>query len=107
MGLKTQCGRVEPGVDRVLKDTQSLVQDVGGQIVPLASSIKKTVQLTDTALVQAKQTLETIEGVTGRNSPVVYELTNTLKELAAAASSIRAWASYLERHPEALIRGKR
>ena len=102
--------KVEPlasGVDKVLKDTQSLVQDVGGQMVPLASSIKKTVQLTDTALVQARQTLKTIEGVTGKDSPVVYELTNTLKELAAAASSIRAWASYLERHPEALIRGKR
>ncbi len=102
--------KVEPlssGVDKVLKDTQNLVQDVGGQIVPLASSIKKTVQLTDTALAQARQTLKTIEGVTGRDSPVVYELTNTLKELAAAASSIRNWAGYLERHPEALIRGKR
>ena len=102
--------KVEPlasGVDKVLKDTQNLVQGFGGQIIPLASSIKKTVQLTDTALVQARQTLKTIEGVTGRDSPVVYELTNTLKELAAAASSIRNWASYLERHPEALIRGKR
>lgn len=102
--------KVEPlasGVDKVIKDTQNLVKDVGGQMKPLASSIKKTVQLTDTALVQARQTLKTIEGVTGRDSPVVYELTNTLKELAAAASSIRAWASYLERHPEALIRGKR
>jgi paraquat-inducible protein B len=102
--------KVEPlssGVDKVLKDTQNLVKDVGGELRPLATSIKTTVQLTDTALVQARLTLKTIEGVTGRDSPVVYELTNTLKELAAAASSIRAWASYLERHPEALIRGKR
>jgi paraquat-inducible protein B len=101
--------KVEPlasGVDKVLKDTQDLVQGAGGQIVPLASSIKKTIQLTDAALVQARQTLESLEGSAGKDSPVFYDLTNTLKELAAAARSIRNWASYLERHPEALIRGK-
>ena len=29
-----------------------------------------------------------------------------LKELAGAARSIRVFADYLERHPEALLRGK-
>lgn len=105
--VDAKVGSLASGADKLLKDTQNLVKDVGGEIRPLVSSIKKTVQLTDTALMQARQTLKTIEGVTGKDSPVVYELTNTLKALAAAASSIRAWASYLERHPEALIRGKR
>jgi len=31
----------------------------------------------------------------------------TLKELSAAARSLRTLADYLERHPEALIRGKK
>jgi paraquat-inducible protein B len=34
------------------------------------------------------------------------ELRKTLKELSSASRSIRNWADYLERHPEALIRGK-
>ena len=58
-------------------------------------------------LVQARQTLKAVEGTAGKDSPVVYNLTSTLKELSAAARSIRVWANYLERHPEALIRGKR
>lgn len=102
--------KIEPlssGVDRVLKDTQMLVRHIDGQVAPLASSIKKTAKLADAALAQAEQALSTIEGVTGKDSAVVYQLTNTLKELSIAARSIRTWASYLERHPEALIRGKR
>ena len=37
---------------------------------------------------------------------MIYQITTTLKELSAAARSIRVWADYLERHPEALLRGK-
>jgi len=35
-----------------------------------------------------------------------YELAETLKELGAAARSLRNMADYLERHPEALLHGK-
>jgi len=101
--------KVEPiatGVDNVLKDTRQLVRNIDGQVTPLLASIKSTAKLADAALVQADQTLSTLEGVAGKDSPVVFQLTNTMKELSAAARSIRNWASYLERHPEALLRGK-
>lgn len=101
--------KVEPlasGIERVLKDTRKLVRNIDGQVTPLVASIKSTAKLADAALVQADQTLSTIEGVVGKNSAVVYQLTNMMKELSAAARSLRNWASYLERHPEALIRGK-
>jgi len=101
--------QVEPlasGVDKVLKDTRKLIRNVDGQVTPLLSSVRNTAKLADAALVQAEQTLSTIEGVAGKDSAVVYQLTNMMKELSAAARSIRNWANYLERHPEALIRGK-
>jgi paraquat-inducible protein B len=34
------------------------------------------------------------------------DLASALTELAGAARSIRVFADYLERHPEALLRGK-
>ena len=101
--------QVEPlasGVDKVLKDTRKLIRNVDGQVIPLLSSVRNTAKLADAALVQAEQTLSTLEGVAGKDSAVVYQLTNMMKELSAAARSIRNWANYLERHPEALIRGK-
>ena len=40
------------------------------------------------------------------NSVLGTELGNTLQEVSRAARSVRILADYLERHPEALIRGK-
>ncbi|MEW8428853.1 MAG: paraquat-inducible protein B, partial [Candidatus Thiodiazotropha sp.] len=41
-----------------------------------------------------------------QDSPLMTELSVTLRELGAAARSIRLMSEYLERHPEALLRGK-
>jgi len=35
-----------------------------------------------------------------------YDLSATLKELHATSRSLRSFVDYLDRHPEALIRGK-
>ncbi|MEA3275588.1 MAG: MlaD family protein [Pseudomonadota bacterium] len=58
------------------------------------------------ALGQARQTLKAAEGVVAPNSVLYTELRGLLRELSAAARSIRVMADYLERHPEALIKGK-
>jgi paraquat-inducible protein B len=58
------------------------------------------------ALRQARMTLRATQGVVSPDSALYVELKRTLMELSAAARSIRVMADYLERHPEALIRGK-
>ena len=42
----------------------------------------------------------------GKDAPAQQELRDDLQEVAAAARSVRVLADYLDRHPEALIRGK-
>jgi paraquat-inducible protein B len=41
-----------------------------------------------------------------KDSPMARDLQETLRELSDAARSLRVLADYLERHPEALLRGK-
>jgi paraquat-inducible protein B len=41
------------------------------------------------------------------NSPQAQQLDSTLEEVRRAARSVRVLADYLDRHPEALIRGKK
>jgi paraquat-inducible protein B len=36
----------------------------------------------------------------------MYQLSQTLDQISAAADSLRALSDYLNRHPEALLRGK-
>jgi paraquat-inducible protein B len=56
----------------------------------------------DNTLATVRKALE----VADPNSPAVVNLNSALKELSAAASSIRVLADYLEQHPEALVKGK-
>jgi len=60
----------------------------------------------DKTIVQADGTLKSIDTMFAKDSPMSQELQDTLRELSDAARSLRVLADYLERHPEALLRGK-
>ena len=55
---------------------------------------------------QAEQTLASIQATLQGNAKLGYDMNTTLKEMNAAARSLRSLADYLDRHPDALIRGK-
>ena len=90
-----------------------LVLNVNQQIDPLAADVKKTSAAVSgaaaaarPALKEAGRALANIAALTAKGSEERRKLDSTLKELQAAARSIKVFAEYLERHPEALIRGK-
>jgi paraquat-inducible protein B len=90
-----------------------LVLNVNQQIDPLAADVKETAAaVTDAAdaarpaIKEVGKAFANIATLTGKGSEERKQLDRTLKELQAAARSIKVWAEYLERHPEALIRGK-
>ena len=93
-------------LNKTLDDIQVLVRNVDGKGVPMLASIHDTSQAAKAALLQAKSTLVSADGFVGEKSEVRYDLSVLMKELTEAARSIRFLTEYLERHPEALIRGK-
>lgn len=102
-------GRVEPlasSVDATLKDARKLVRNVDGKVETLAFSIEKSLTEARTALEQARKALVVAEKTVGKESPVIYQLDKTLKEISRMARSIRSLADFLERHPDALLYGK-
>jgi paraquat-inducible protein B len=101
--------RIQPlasSVQGTVNDFGTLARNANSKIEPLASSADEAIKAITAAAKQADKTLVEVRGLVGEDSPATSELTRTLKELSAAARSIRVWAEYLERHPEALIRGK-
>jgi paraquat-inducible protein B len=72
----------------------------------LASSLKKTLDTASSALEQTQKTFASIQESVAEDSAFSYEMNSMLKDLSAAARSIRVMADYFERHPEALIKGK-
>jgi len=73
----------------------------------IAQSVQKTMGDLDLTLMSARGTLDSANTLVGPNSPQGQQLDSTLEEVRRAARSIRVLADYLDRHPEALIRGKK
>lgn len=87
-----------------LKDARTTINRFDADVLP---SLKSTLDDARTALGAAEKMLTSTEAnLTGNAAPGQLELRNAMGELARAARSLRVLADYLERHPEALIRGK-
>jgi paraquat-inducible protein B len=84
-------------LDETLNQAQKFIAALNTDIAP---DLKAAVSNLNSALIQAQKLAKSL------NSNVAPQTDRTLKELQAAARSIKVWAEYLERHPEALIRGK-
>ena len=91
---------------QALKDAQTLLRNVDSHVDPLAVSIKNTAAAARPAVNEVERAFANIAALTDKGSEERKQLDRTLKEFQAAARSIKVWAEYLERHPEALIRGK-
>lgn len=89
-----------------IEETRKLVQNVDGRSEALARSVATTLKTAQEALEHGKKTLDTAKDTIGKDSPVMYQLDYTLKEISTMARSIRSLADYLERHPDALLYGK-
>jgi len=60
----------------------------------------------DQTLASGRKTLDTANGAIAPDAALRVDLANTLQEVSRAARSIRVLGDYLERHPDALLRGK-
>lgn len=89
-----------------LNDVRALLAKIDGQADPLIKAMLDALKIADLTLAQSRSTLAATEGIVGDNSEVRDSLDGTLREISGAARSIRIFADYLERHPEALLRGK-
>jgi paraquat-inducible protein B len=72
----------------------------------IGADMTRAIASLDQTLVQASGTLKSVESLVAEDSPISQELQESLRELSDAARSLRVLADYLERHPEALLRGK-
>ena len=87
-----------------LKNADRLLKNVDTTVVPetrlMLEDARKTLKEADKALAGARQTLSA-------DAPLQQDLRDTLREVGRAAQSLRVLGDYLERHPEALISGKK
>jgi paraquat-inducible protein B len=84
-------------MNQTLKSMDKLAQRLEAEIVPA----------TRNTLATTRRSLDAVERVLAEENPLQQDLREALRGLTRAAKSMRVLTDYLERHPEALIRGKR
>jgi paraquat-inducible protein B len=123
-GVVTDVGR---DLQQVLADTRPLLSSLRdtsdaarGSVKDVATDVRKTltdlgplVARLESAADAARVTLEKSQAVLGDadtalnpDSGLGFQLSQTLRELTAAARSLRALTSYLEEHPDAVVFGR-
>jgi paraquat-inducible protein B len=109
-----------PKIDEAVVSIRDLAVALNDNSKNLAANLEQTsidarasMKQADKALEQATDTLKSaqaavanIQTLSDPDSPVIYELGKSLKEVSAAARSLRSLSDYLERNPKALIFGK-
>lgn len=86
-----------------VEKTLKFEDGVPGQI---ALSLKDTLSAAQATLKETNKAVENINGIAVQNANLGYEIGRTLEQIGELSRSIRVLADYLERHPEALLRGK-
>jgi paraquat-inducible protein B len=78
---------------RTLEDTSRLVTEIRPQVTAV--------------LGKADRTLDSVDGAFSSDAPLQRDLRQSLRDVSGAGYALRSLAEYLERHPEALLRGKK
>jgi paraquat-inducible protein B len=104
--VDSRVGPLTTSIEETMKDTQKLVKNVNTQVEPTLTELRETLKTAEAAVEKAELALASVSDMVDADSVLVFELTQTIKELQVMAQSINALANYLQRQPDSLIRGK-
>ncbi len=83
-------------IEKILAEVRQLSANTNTQTMPRINA----------TLDHLEKTLVEMNGAISADAPLRHDLRATLQELAGAGRALRELAEFLDRHPEALIRGK-
>jgi paraquat-inducible protein B len=99
-------GKVEPlatSLDQTLADVRAGIGDARKM---MATDVKDVARSAKIALNKANETLESVESLAEEGTQLRHEISEALKEVAAASRSVRVLADFIEQHPDAVLRGR-
>jgi len=98
---------IPTSLDEITRSVKGLLEKLNRfPIDQLGSDLTKSLASLNKAIKQAEGTLKTVDRMFAPNAPLPRELQQALQEMTEATRSLRVLADYLERHPEALLKGK-
>jgi paraquat-inducible protein B len=104
--LATSLTKTSESAQGVLVQAEKTLKMNEGVPGEIASDLKETLKASRRALDEAQKTMAGLKQIADQNADIGYDISRSLEEMTALSRSLRSLADYLERHPEAFIRGK-
>jgi paraquat-inducible protein B len=98
--------RLKDEASTALRELDALLVDVHRQVGPRGAELSRTLGSADRAARKAEVLLESLNGVAQPRSQLSGNLQAAVRDLAAAAGSLREFAATIERNPNALLLGR-
>ena len=92
-------GKAAEEATALFRSADAEIENVAQELQPVLERLGETLRVAETTLNAARLQLR-------GDSEQVHQLQSTLREVEGAAAALREFFDYLERNPEALIRGK-
>jgi paraquat-inducible protein B len=105
--LALKPGEPLQSLNETLADGRRLVNNVDRGLAPVLAQGAQVMRSADAALAAATKALNSIQGTISPNSALYFQLNDTLRQIALAATEIRVFAAFLQRNPNALLTGRR
>jgi paraquat-inducible protein B len=93
-------------LNKTSESIRTLTVHLDRQIGPLGTSLQMTARNADATFKKTQVTLDRLDDTLRPNAPLLYQANHTLVDLSEAARAIRQLAEYLERNPDAIVRGR-
>jgi paraquat-inducible protein B len=94
------------GIGPTIVELRQIIGKIDAGAGPLLTNVNSAAAAAATTLRDAQAAISSIQRTLASGSAVTTNAENMMQELSRAARSIRVFADYLDRHPEALLRGK-
>ena len=98
---------ISTDLKQTLESTTKMMKGLDTTIADLTPELKTMIAEANAALVSAERTLGIANNTLAVDSPTLQDARAMMLEISRTAQAFRALADYLERHPEALISGKK
>lgn len=90
-------------VEEISSDLRHTIQAANAMITRLDTQVTPEAVA---ALAEARKAIAAAQGMMANDAPLQQDTREAIRELGRTAKAFRTLADYLERHPEALLRGK-
>lgn len=101
-----QVDPIGSSLQKTLEETRKLVGNVNSRVDPLYVGILDVIKQAGSAMKTAETSIAELGKRTDGDSALMVGLVDSFSEFEKAARSVRMLADYLEKNPEALLRGK-